>query len=264
MWVEYVWGKQSYSQLAYKHKVSIPTVQNWIDTYQHQDSYPYQELKPQPVHLIIDAFYWKRGEGVLVFKSSNLHCCLFWFDINYESVAYYQAGVTTLLAAGWEILSITIDGRKGVLRALEAYAPVQLCHFHQRATVTRYLSRKPKLQAIWELKRIASTLTETDPHSFEFFLTAWHQKHESFLKEKTYHPSGRWSYTHKRVRSCYYSLIRNIPHLFTYQKHPGTPNTTNTMDGYISHLRTLHRVHRGTILRRRRKITEEVLRGKTT
>jgi hypothetical protein len=259
-----VWGKQTYSQLADSHRVGIRTVQNWIDSYKHPETYPYQELIPQPIHLVIDAFYWKRGEGVIVFRSHNLKRCLFWFDISYESIACYQAGVNALIAAGWDILSITVDGRKGVLNTLKGYAPIQLCHFHQLATVTRYLSKNPRLQASIELKKIASSIGYIDPEKLDIILKTWHQKHHSFLKERTYHPSGKWSYTHKRVRSCYYSLSRNMVYLFTYRKDLKIPNTTNTMDGYISHLRTLHRVHRGTILRRRRKITEEVLRGKPT
>jgi hypothetical protein len=259
-----VWGKQTYSQLADKHKVGIKTVQNWIDSFEHPNTYPYQEITPQPINLVIDAFYWKRGEGVIVFRAHNLKCCLFWFDIKNESLALYQAGVNVLIATGWDILSITVDGRKGVLNTLESYAPVQLCHFHQLAIVTRYLSKNPRLLASIELKKIAHSINHIDPKRLLIILKAWHQKHHDFLKERTYHPSGKWSHTHKRVRSCYYSLTRNLPYLFTYRNDPRIPNTTNTMDGYISHLRTLHRIHRGTILHRRRKITEEALRGKPT
>ena len=39
------------------------------------------------------------------------------------------------------------------------------------------------------------------------------------------------------------------------------PNTTNSLGGSISHLRTLLRVYRGTILPLKRKITQELLRG---
>lgn len=239
-------------------------VQQWIDTFTHPDTYPYEEMVPRPINLVIDAFYWKRGEGVLVFKAAHLKQCLFWLEIEAESIALYQVGVSMLLMAGWQITSITVDGRRGILEALGAYAPVQLCHFHQLATVTRYLSKKPQLQAAIELKKISLSLTSTDPDRWTAILKIWHYKHHLFLKEKTYHPSGRWSYTHRRVRSCYYSLIRNVPYLFTYLRDDSIPNTTNALDGYVSHLRTLHRVHRGTKLHRRRKITEEVLRGKST
>lgn len=259
-----MWGKQTYSQLAVKHHVGLKAIQQWIDAFTHPNTYPYQEMFPRPINLVIDAFYWRRGEGVLVFKAHQLKRCLFWLEITTESIALYQAGVTLLLAANWQIISITVDGRRGVLQTLSAYAPVQLCHFHQLATVTRYLSKNPQLQAAIELKKIAASLTTTHPDRWAVILQVWHQKHRLFLKEKTYHPSGRWSYTHRRARSCYYSLVRNAVYLFAYQKDRTIPNTTNSMDGYISHLRTLHRIHRGTKLHRRRKITEEVLRGKST
>jgi hypothetical protein len=264
IWHRYVWEKQTYQQLATHYAVSLPTIKALIDAFKHPDTYPYQELPPQPIYLTIDAFYWGQKEGVLVFKASNLNRCLFWCEIETESRSDYQAGVALLIEMGWTILGITVDGKKGVLTALSAYAPVQLCQFHQLATVTRYLSRRPQLMAGYELKRIALTLTKTTLQDLAFYLNAWYLKHRLFLKEKTYHPSGRWSYTHKRIRSCYFSLQRNLPFLFTFHQHPGMPNTTNCVDGSISHLRTLHRLHRGAKLHRRRKITEEILRGKTT
>lgn len=259
-----MWSKQTYAQLATTHTVSIPTIQSWVDSYQHPATYPYQELAPQPIYLVIDAFYWRRGEGVLAFRAANLKQCLYWFEVGYENVAHYQAGVSLLLASGWDILGITVDGKKGVLKTMGMYAPVQLCHFHQLATVTRYLSKRPRLIPSILLKRIARFIQHDDPQKIDYYLNRWYYKYQFFLKEKTYHPSGKWSYTHKRVRSCYFGLKRNLPHLFTYLKYKDMPNTTNSMDGYISHLRTLHRVHRGTKLHRRRKITEEILRGKTT
>jgi hypothetical protein len=213
---------------------------------------------------VIDAFYWNRSEGILVFRAKNLRSSLLWLEIHTESRAYYQAGITILMNEGWQIKGITVDGKKGVLKALEAYAPVQLCQFHQLATVTRYLGKNPQLPAAVELKRISQRLTKTSPEKMAFYLKAWHLKHREFLKEKTYHPSGKWSYTHRRLRSCHLSLKRNFEYLFTYQKHEGMPNTTNMVDGFISHLRTLHRIHRGLKLHRRRKVTEELLRGKST
>ena len=94
--------------------------------------------------------------------------------------------------------------------------PVQLCHFHQVAIIKRYLTSKPKFSAGVELWRIALTLAETTEKKFVKQLDDWHQKRETFLKEKTINPiTGKWFYTHKRVRSADRSLKTNLPYLFT-------------------------------------------------
>lgn len=171
---------------------------------------------------------------------------------------------------GWEIQGFVIDGRKGVAQALQAYAPVQYCQFHQKKTIKKYLTSNPQTQPAIELKIIADRLTFTDRPSLEGWLQAWHEKWAETLKERTIHPeSQRWSYTHKRLRSAYFSLIHNLPWLYTYHERMvelnklPIPNTTNSLDGSISHLRTKVRVHSGVKKLSRQKITDTLLRGKT-
>jgi hypothetical protein len=90
----------------------------------------------------------------------------------------------------------------------------------------------------------------------------WYDRWSSFLKERTVDPAtGRWHYTHKRLRSAYRSLKLNLPFLFTYQKYPelNIPNTTNSLDGCFAYLKELVRVHRGSSKSLRNKIIEEIL-----
>ena len=93
------------------------------------------------IFLIIDAFYYHRGDGVMLFRDSLQQQNLLWFPIQYETIATYTIGVDLLLEHGWQIKGITVDGRRGVMRALSAYAPVQHCHFHQTAIINRYLTQ---------------------------------------------------------------------------------------------------------------------------
>ncbi|MFH2022616.1 MAG: hypothetical protein ABIJ33_05085 [Patescibacteria group bacterium] len=186
---------------------------------------------------------------------------MFWFDVRSEKIDDYEYGVQVLLKFGWKIKGIVIDGKKGVLNRLQSYAPVQHCHFHQVAIVTRYLTRNPQSHATQTLRKIALKLTRSSLEEFSFLLKIWYLKYEHLLKEKTYHPGGKWSYTHRRLRSCYRSLNTNLKWLFTYQDIEDMPNTTNSLDGSISNLRTLQRIHRGAKLPLQRKITQELLRG---
>ena len=264
MWRAYVWEKMTLQELSIRFEMSIPVVRSLLARHQENTTPPYTLMTPQSVYLVIDAFYRSRGDGTIVFRSVTHHKNLLWRDIKYETIADYVSGVQELISAGWIILGITIDGRKGTLEALSKYAPAQHCQFHQLQTVTKYLTKRPKLEPHIALKRVSSILIKTDESTFTRLLERWFIRYGDLVKERTYHPGGGWSYTHGNLRSCYLSLKRNNPHLFTYLDYPGMPNTTNTLDGSISHLRTLHRIHRGMNLRLRRKVTEELLRGKST
>lgn len=250
-------------ELAETYALSRPVINDRLKLYNPPATQPYQELKPQPIVLVVDAFYWKRGDGIMLLRAANLKRNLLWFPVASETIADYQYGIDCLIKAGWKITGFVVDGRRGVIKALETIAPVQYCQFHQKKTIRGYLTKNPQAQAARELKAIVDLLTITDKQSFEAWLNAWHKTYETMLKERTTHPSGKRSYTHRRLRAAYFSLVHNLPWLFTYHQYPAIPNTTNSLDGSISHIRTLHRVHRGKKLNGRHKLTDTFLRGKT-
>lgn len=158
-------------------------------------------------------------------------------------------------------MAVVLDGRRGI-RAVFADVPVQMCHFHQKMIINRYLTTKPKLEAGIELREITFDLRKTNEEAFSKALNDWHKKWKEFLKERTTNPvTGKWHYTHKRIRAAYRSLVTNLPYLFTYQKYPelNIPNTTNSLDGSFAHLKELLIIHRGTNMELKRKIIDEIL-----
>jgi hypothetical protein len=148
---------------------------------------------------------------------------------------------------------VVVDGKK-CLKSVFLDLPIQMCHFHQIAIINRYLTRRPKLEASKELREITLQLTNTNEEKFSELLDSWFEKWKDFLKERTVNSeTGKWFYTHKRLRSAYRSLKTNLPYLFTYQKHSelNISNTTNSLDGTFSHFKSLLRIHKG--LRRKRR-----------
>ena len=145
-------------------------------------------------------------------------------------------------------MGIVADGKPG-LGKLFPGIPFQLCQFHQFQRVTQLISKNPKLEASQELRAIMFNLKQTDKASFNFWLQEWHEKWDIFLKEKTVDEiSGKWHFTHKRLRTAFFGVLRNLEVLFTHQFHSKViqiPNTTNTIDGYFSHLKSKLSVHRG-------------------
>jgi len=130
-----------------------------------------------------------------------------------------------------------------------------MCHFHQQRIVTRYITRNPILKANIELRSIVMKLTKTDKESFSGWLNDWYEKWKDFLKEKTFNlETKKRYYTHRKTRSAYFSLKRNLNYLFTFYDHIelNIPNTNNSIEGYFSYLKKKVNIHNG--LRKDRKI----------
>lgn len=158
--------------------------------------------------------------------------------------------------------AVVLDGRTGISRVFSDI-PVQICQFHQLQIVRRKLTLRPETDAGQTLLRLVFTIAKSNEKTFAEGLNDWFLIYEKFINEKTYVLGTKhWRYTHRRVRSAYQSLKRNLPYLFTYQKYPelNIPNTTNSLDGYWSYLKNLLSAHRGKSKERVRKITTEILR----
>jgi hypothetical protein len=113
--------------------------------------------KDKGVVVLMDATYWGRKFGVLVFKDANRKKIL-WrkFLSKKETLFDYKEGVEWLEDNGFKIHGIVCDGLKGLPTMLSRYK-VQLCQFHQVKTVKFYLTSKPELQASKELITLGFT-----------------------------------------------------------------------------------------------------------
>lgn len=222
------------------------------------------KLNKQGMVVVADAAFLSRTNGLTVFRAPNLKKNVWWQATTHERAEVYQKGKTHLEQNGYIIRAVVLDGRRGI-RGVFNGIPVQMCHFHQKQIVKRYLTMRPKLEASRELKTITDTLSKTDQQKFTTALFAWHETWKDFLKQKTTDlNTNRSFYTHKRLRSAYRSLKTNLPYLFTYQKFPelNIPNTTNSLDGFFNRLKSLVFVHRGLRPNRRMRIMIEILKGR--
>jgi len=190
-------------------------------------------------------------------RKRNLHRTY----VAYETVAAYKAGIEHLKEQGWKITAIVCDGRRGLLTGFPGI-PTQMCHFHQVQIVTRYITSRPKLEAGKELKEIVDKLVQTDKASFTGWLDRWYEKWKVFLSERSLNlVTGKSGFTHRRLRSAYQSLRRNLPYLFTFEDHfdLGIPNTTNGLEGTFSDLKNKLRVHNGLKQDRKKKLIDALL-----
>lgn len=261
IYLKYASGRQTLASLCKELKISIKTLRKRLDDYRPATG---EIIVPKkPVNLIIDATFFSRRDGVLVARANSRN--LVWKEVETEKIEHYNELLTLLSDADIQLSSLVIDGKRGVLHLLLKKfpdVPIQLCQFHQIQIITRYLSKRPKLDAGKELRKISLTLTKLDRKSFSADLKKWHEKWADFLSEKTRNPeTERWHYTHRRLRSAYRSLNTNLPYLFTYMDYPelDMPNTTNSCDGSFAHWKGKLGVHRGLRKERRTKMMNYLL-----
>jgi transposase-like protein len=193
---------------------------------------------------------------------------LTWHYTSQESVQDYLQAMNTLYNMNHHVSAVTIDGKPGVIQAFQQHYPaihIQYCQFHQIKTIKQYIPMKAQSEAARSLRSLALRLTRCDEVQFTTVLRCWRVVYDDFFTEKSfgYHPNfkRKWWYTHRRLRSAYRSLTKNLPYLFTYQKYPhlNIPNTTNTCESFFSHFKERLGRHRGLSQSRKRKMADYLL-----
>lgn len=241
LWEQYAFDGRSVKSLAKQYKKSKGFIHTRLGAYIP----PRIVQKPRTVAVIMDATYFD-GWGMLVVidpyadVSNGENAVLYWaILVGTERTVDYEVATDTIESMGYSIIAVTIDGRRGVRNMLEERGiPVQHCQFHQLMAMTRCLTKKPRLTQNIELRTIAMTLARTDALAFEDGLAGWYKKHGTWLKQRD--PVTK-RYAHERTRRAYFSLVRNLPNLFTYQQDylveytqetgKKVANTTSPLDG---------------------------------
>ncbi len=259
---QYIWKRQTYADLAEQYGRSAKWVRCKLDLTQATSVVHLK--KDTELVLTADTTFFSRACGLTVFRDTRLKKIVWWKKTAVEKAEIYRMGKAHLEAHGFQINAVVLDGRIGI-REVFLGIPVQMCHFHQKQIVNRYLTTRPKLPASIALREIAKTIPRSTEKELSQKLSAWFGIWEQFLKQKTTNIfTGHWCYTHKRTRAAYRSLIKNLPYLYTYQRHPELriPNTTNSLDGYFNRLKSLLNVHRGMNPQRRYKMITKIFAGK--
>jgi len=256
VWNRFAHNKQTVQTIESDLRYCSKTIRNYLDAYKQKPII----LIPCHIMVIMDCVYFKRVCCYLVIRDWYKKENIYFKRIPYETIDDYVSAINHLESKGFIIDGIVVDGRKGVFEALSSRYPIQMCQFHQKQIVRRYITNRPQTSAGIELKEVVKELSNCDRPWFETLLNVWEFKYGNFIKERTVNPiTKRWFYTHKRLRSAYRSLRKNLPYLFTYQTVKGMPNTTNSLDGFFAHLKDAIRIHRRLKLHRRTKLIEYLI-----
>lgn len=179
--------------------------------------------------------------------------------IQSETKENYLEGLLFLEQNEFEILSVTIDGRRGIADVFKNY-PVQICQFHIYTRISKLLTKKPKTEAGKDLKQINDPFIylRLSENELGRTLARFCHKHSSFLEEI----NDKGKPKHKRIIQDLKTFKRSMKKLFVYQDYPelNIPNTTNHLDGGINpKIKDLARKHRGMRKSRRNKLITVLL-----
>jgi hypothetical protein len=258
---DYIFGKQTLKQLSAHYRMSVSSIQRHLKKVRLTRMIS----SAKDVVVLMDTTYWGRNFGVLVFKDAHRKKIL-WrkFIRNHETTEDYKEGVAWLERKGFKIEGIVCDGLRGLFFVLSDYR-VQMCQFHQVKIVQRYLTKRPDTDASKELLGIIKLLAHTDKDSFVGMFQQWETKWTDFLKERTLSSkTNKTHYVHKRLRSAYLSIRRNMSYLWTWYDNLGIvniPNTNNGLEGQFTDLKTKLRNHNGLSKAHRKIFIDEYFKN---
>jgi hypothetical protein len=202
--------------------------------------------------------FFGRGYGALIYRvlGKNIH----WQEIVSERMIDIAAGLQRLKNQGWRFSSVTLDGRKGAISLVEKIfpgVPIQMCLFHQKAIIRRYLTGNPKTECGVAIKNLVADIMTVSEKTFRQNVQTIQATFHNFLKEH----NERKQFKHRKLRSALRSLHTNLPYLFAHQRFPerSIPTTTNSCDGSFAHWKAKIKIHRGLRHHRRVKMIHFLL-----
>jgi hypothetical protein len=110
----------------------------------------------------------------------------------------------------------------------ELFLKLQRCLVHQQKDCRIWLTKNPKSNAGFDLKRISSKLHKINRH-YELGLwlmevQKWEENYKDYINQKSYNPeTERYWYTHKMVRWFFMAIRRALPNMLHYLDSPNIP-----------------------------------------
>ena len=251
LWQQYLSNKQTVAELAVTYGVSDSTIKRCL----HNVS---QEWVQPPIEgggfVHLDATYWGHNWGIMLGLDDATGMPLYLDFIRNEANADYVNAVRSIEARGYRIRGVVIDGRQSLFGLFSQYR-IQMCQFHMKQIVCRYLTMNPKLNAAKALKRLVDGLTVADGEDFERNYGGWKDDWHDTLVRRSVLKSGKTQFTHKRLRSAMHSIDFYLPYLFTYQQEEchGMPNTNNKIEGTFTDLKKNLNNHSGMSTENRKR-----------
>ena len=251
LWNAYQQEKQTIKELSERFGKSVATIKRRFHDIKREWVQP--PLSGGGfVHL--DVTYWGRSFGVLLALDNQSGKPLYMAFVKSETVKDYEDAVSSIKGRGYTIRGLIIDGKQSLFKTFSEYH-IQMCQFHMKQIIRRYLTLHPKMHASRELKELADRLHKADEADFKKDYHAWKEKWKNTIGHKSLHKDGKMHYTHQRLRAAMNSLNFYLPYLFTYQREDckGMPNTNNKIEGTFTDLKKNLNNHSGLTQENRKR-----------
>ena len=251
LWIAYQQGKQTISELSACYGMSVSTVKRRLQGVKREWVQP--QLSGEGfVHL--DVTYWGRGFGVLLALDTQTCMPLYMAFVKSETVKDYEAAVNSIRERGYVIRGLIVDGKQSLFRTISDY-PIQMCQFHMKQIIRRYLTQNHKMLSSRELMDLIGRLHRSAEADFKRDYREWKMRWKATINHRSLHKDGRMHYAHQRLRAAVTSLDFYMPYLFTFQREEcrGMPNTNNKIEGVFTDLKKNLNNHSGLTMENRRR-----------
>lgn len=241
LWNAYQQEKQTIKELSVRFGKSVSTIKRRLHGIKREWVHP-PLFGEGFVHL--DVTYWGRCFGVLLALDNQTGKPLYMAFIKSETVKDYTDAV--IKERGYCIRGLIIDGKQSLFKTFSEY-PIQMCQFHMKQIIRRYLTLNPKILASRELKELSGRLHKVEENDFKKDYQEWKERWKDTINHKSLHKDGKMHYTHRRLRSAINILNFYLPYLFTCQREDcrGMPNTNNKIEGTFTNLKKNLNNHSG-------------------
>ena len=274
IWDDFVWNNLPVRELAKQYHLHENTIRKILHDYQ-PTPLNIASLSPEEKANIavieMDTTYFGRGSGAVVAINAHNGDLLYFKEIfGTETNNDYELCIKTILDADIKPQACVIDGRQGVRYMLEEKGMVvQLCQFHLKLMVKRYLTNNPVLEPNIELKLIVDSIcnkhVSMDEQKFLHQIVNWHGRYRAWLNEKTIDPlTGNKEWTHQDTRKAFNVLKNHLDIIYTYEHYPelNIPRTSNRIEGKFGVAKDKLRNHHGYSKELKFKIFFSLLSGR--
>lgn len=207
----------------------------------------------EKINLIVDGTYFSNNLCLIVYRDNTIKFTQLYRLTNGEWYEEIKEDLENLLALNVKIESITCDGHRAILKAINKVCKdvkLQRCIIHIQRMCRIWLSANPKSEAGIDLRKIVSTVhlieNEVQKQIWLKELIDWYNLYQDFVNEKSFSKeTGRYWYTHKMVRRSFIVISKALPNMFHYLQNPWIPKSTNGLESFFGHMKDNLRIHRG-------------------
>lgn len=149
----------------------------------------------QPLKVVVMSIWTQltgggRSWGVLLALDEHSGFPLYLAFIENETASDYEAAIRSIEERGYTIFGIIIDGKKSLFTLFSDYQ-IQMCQFHIKQVIRRYLTQNPRLKAARELKGLLDTLTVSSGRDFKINYAQWKEKWKDTLVKRSLLKCGK-------------------------------------------------------------------------